>query len=214
MVIRPYSVGDRTAIRQICADTADSGEPLENFFSDRELVADLVTRYYTDFSSEYSWVAQLQGEIVGYLTAAPDTRAFRKCLHWSIGPQAFVRAFGRGLLFQSGTWALLGAMVRRKGQVIRPPFLVPAAYPAHLHINLLKHARGHHGGQDLLARLLQKLKATHIPGVHATVRADNTGACAFFEHLDFRPVSEYDELLPTKNGVHDVHVTVYGRKVG
>lgn len=213
MIIRSFRIDDRTSIRRICAETADAGEPLENFYSDRELVSDLMTRYYTDHASDYSWVAELDGKVVGYLTAAPDTRAFQKSLHWSIGPQAFVRALGRGLLLRRENWAMMLAWVRRKGQMIRPPFRIPDAYPAHLHINLMKQARGHHAGQELIARLIQKLKDDHIPGVHATARADNAGACAFFEHLDFTPISEYYETLPAKTGVRDVSVKVYGRKI-
>ena len=214
MIIRPYCINDRSAIRQICVETADAGEPLDNFYSDRELVGDLITRYYTDYSSGYSWVAELHGEVVGYLTAAPDTRAYLKSLYWSIGPQAFIRAIGRGLLFRRENWAMVGAMIRRRGRLVRPPFKVPEAFPAHLHINLLKQARGQHSGRDLIEALIQKLKVNRVPGVHATVRADNEGACSFFEHLDFNPISEYDETLPAKQGVQDVHVTVYGRKVG
>lgn len=211
--IRPYRTADRAAIRSICAETADAGEPLENFFTDRELVGDLVTRYYTDYNTGYSWVAEVRGETIGYLTAAPDTLAFQKCLRWSIAPQAFVRAIGRGLLFKRASWAMVGALLKRKGQFIRPPFRVPEDYPAHLHINILKHARGSLAGQSLIAALIHRLKTDHIPGVHATVRADNARACAFFEHMDFSPVSEYDETLPARDGVIDVHVTVYGRKV-
>jgi ribosomal protein S18 acetylase RimI-like enzyme len=211
--IRPYQASDRSSIRHICAETAAAGEPLENFFSDRELVSDLVTRYYTDFVSDYSWVAELNGQLVGYLTAAPDTHAFRKSLHWSIGPQAFLLALGRGLLFKSTTWAMAGALIKRKGQCIRPPFHVPENYPAHLHINLLKQARGHHTGSKLISLLLQKLKTNHVPGVHATVLANNAGACAFFERMDFKPIFEYDETLPANKGVRDVHVIVFGKAV-
>jgi len=213
VLIRPYGTKDRAAIRQICSDTADAGEPLENFFSDRELVEDLITRYYTDYNHEYSWVAELNGKVVGYLTAAPDTPAFLKCLHWSIGPQAFIRAIGRGLLFKRESWAIAKALLRRKGQIIRPPFCVPQAYPAHFHINLMKQARGHQAGHELITTLLLKLAAHRIPGVHATTRADNAGACTFFERMDFKPISEYDETLPAKKGVRDVRVIVYGKMV-
>lgn len=213
VIIRPYRAGDRAAIRHICAETADAGEPLENFFFDRDLVGDLVTRYYTDYCSGYSWVAERRGEVVGYLTAAPDTVAFLKSLYWSIGPQAFIRAIGRGLLLRRASWAMLGALIARRGRAIRPPFQVPPAYPAHLHINLLKSARGNHVGFDLVAALLRKLKAAGIPGVHATARTDNAGACSFFERQGFKPVAEYDEVLPACSGVRDVHVMVYARKV-
>jgi hypothetical protein len=39
--IRPYRAGDREAVREIACDTALAGEPVELFFSDREVFADL-----------------------------------------------------------------------------------------------------------------------------------------------------------------------------
>ncbi len=213
ITIRPYSPADRSAVRQICGDTADAGNPLENFFADRELVADLVTRYYTDYESGYSWVAELNGQVAGYLTAAPDTRAFRRAENWSIGPQAFIEALGRGTLWTRSTGAMVLALIRQKGQAIRPTFHPPPAYPAHLHINLMKPARGLGIGERLIAELTGKLRIHQIPGVHATVRTDNPGACAFFERLDFTPVFHYSELLPARKGVQHVRVTVYGKVI-
>ena len=213
VLIRRYRPGDRADIRRICVETADAGEPLENFFADRELVGDLVTRYYTDFCCEYSWVAEHRATVVGYLTAAPDTVASQSRLRLRIGPLAFMRAIGRGLLFRRGTWVMAGVLLRKKGQWIQPPFHVPEAYPAHLHINLLKSSRGHHVGRELVEALFLKLKADNIRGVHATVRSDNARACSFFEHLEFKAISGYHEVLPAAQGVQEVHVTVYGRNV-
>jgi hypothetical protein len=48
-IIRPYRFTDKSLIRKICSDTADLGGPVENFFYDREVFADLVIDYYTDF---------------------------------------------------------------------------------------------------------------------------------------------------------------------
>src|SRR3989442_159990 len=50
MQVRLYEPRDRAAVREICCDTADSGEPVETFFPDREGFADVLTRYYTDLN--------------------------------------------------------------------------------------------------------------------------------------------------------------------
>jgi hypothetical protein len=49
VVIRPSEQRDREAVREICCDTADGGERVESFFPDREVFADLLTLYYTDY---------------------------------------------------------------------------------------------------------------------------------------------------------------------
>lgn len=92
VVIRPYRASDRAAIRQICNETADRGEPIEGLFGDRELVADLVTKYYTDAESQTSWMAEMEGQVVGYLTGALDTRVYHRALRWRIVPAALPRA--------------------------------------------------------------------------------------------------------------------------
>lgn len=213
ITIRPLHPKDRTAVRQICCDTADAGAPLENFFTDRELVADLVTRYYTDYCRDYSWVVELDGRIAGYLTAAPDTAAFKRTLQWRIVPGAFLRALFRGTFFTRSSAAMVRALILRKGQAIRPPFKPPSGYPAHLHIDLATYARNKGVGRILIDALISKLKTGGIPGVHVTVRTDNTSACAFFERMDFVILSHYSEILPAKEGVKDVQVTVYGRSI-
>lgn len=91
LIIRPYAAGDREAVRRICCDTADAGHPVESFFSDRELIADLLMNYYTDYEPESVWVAEqaagpvitggpaiadepaIAGEMVGSLTGCCDT---------------------------------------------------------------------------------------------------------------------------------------------
>ena len=133
-------------------------------------MADLVTRYYTDCESGYSGVAELHGQVAGYLTAAPDTHAFRRAENWSIGPQAFLRALARGTLFSRSIRAMAAALFWQKGQAITPSFRVPPAYPAHLHINLLKSARGLGIGERLITELISKLRTCLPPGGRAITR--------------------------------------------
>jgi hypothetical protein len=77
-LIRPYGPADRPAVRRICEDTADRGAPLAWLRQDREFVVDLVTRYYTDYEPESTWVAESDGRVIGYLTAALDNRLYHQ----------------------------------------------------------------------------------------------------------------------------------------
>lgn len=211
--IRAYQHGDRKAIRQICCDTADAGKPLENFFSDRELAADLITRYYTDFLADYTWVVAREGNVEGYLSGAPDTRVFRRTLYWRIAPTALLLALCRGTVFTRSATACLMALIRRRGALRQPPFAIPAEYPAHVHVNLRDSVRGHGVGWRLIRVFFDKLAVEGICGVHACVRADNHGAQAFFRRAGFGLIGGYSELLPTRKGVRDVEVSVLGCKV-
>ena len=88
VIVRRYEPRDRAAVRTIFCETADAGEPMESFFSDREILADLLTRYYTDFIPETTWVAEQGGEVGGYLMGCLDTQEFIRAMIWQIVPRA------------------------------------------------------------------------------------------------------------------------------
>ncbi len=185
VVIRPYTPADRAAVRKICCDTADCGEPVEHFFQDREVFADLVCRYYTDFEPEASWVAECDGQVAGYLNGCLDPRRFQRTMALRVLPGLLAKIFTRGLLTQ--TWA-------RRFMALNLPLWLhrkPSAeieirrYPAHFHINLEPTFRAHHVGHALIDAFLPRLQLARIPGVHVSVREDNNRARKFFEHFGF-----------------------------
>ena len=49
IAVRPFEPRDRQAVRVICCDSADRGKPIEDLFPDRDLAADVLTAYYTDY---------------------------------------------------------------------------------------------------------------------------------------------------------------------
>src|SRR5476651_1918468 len=105
--IRPYEPKDRAGLRQICCDTADAGQPVERFFPDREVFADLLTNYYTEFEPRSTFVADNGGEVVGYTTGCLDTKHFLRIMKWRIVPAIFFKALLRGTLWHPQTVRLL-----------------------------------------------------------------------------------------------------------
>ena len=214
VLIRPYQSGDRAAIRHICCETADRGEPVENFFSDRELMADLVTRYYTDFEPQSAWVAEVSGRVMGYLTGALDTSRSRRIVARRIVPAAVGRAILRGALFGEEAWAMLRALWRsRRGYAVHRHHHALEDYPAHLHIDLLKDLRGRQAGRRLMTAFFDQVRRARVPGIHATVRGDNAAARLFFERMGFNALYEYSMFLPMKGALYHAPVVVYGKKI-
>jgi hypothetical protein len=66
-IIRSYRSSDREAVRQLCCETGFLGEPIDPVYSDREMFADFLTTYYTDWEPESSFVIESDGQICGYL---------------------------------------------------------------------------------------------------------------------------------------------------
>jgi hypothetical protein len=134
--IRKLQPGDRARVRELCCDTGFLGNPIDPVFEDRELFADYLTAYYTDWEPESCFVLVVNGEIRGYLLGS--RRPFRQQLynfynnlalavrglfrfpHYSAASKKFVR------------WILTQAW-REVPQAPRRT--------AHFHINLLADAR-------------------------------------------------------------------------
>jgi len=65
--IRKFQPEDRADVRRLCCETGFLGNPIDPVFEDRELFADYLTAYYTDWEPESSFVLVVDGEIKGYL---------------------------------------------------------------------------------------------------------------------------------------------------
>jgi len=207
--IRAYRPQDREAVRRICCETADAGKPVENFFRDRDFIADLVTRYYTDFTPELTQVVEKDGNVVGYLTGCLDTGRQVRVTAWRILPGALVAAICRGVLWQRETWRMLVAALCN-GLPSGPPV---AEYPAHFHINLLPEARGAGIGARLVEEFFARARKAGILGVHVSVRGDNESGCRFFEGLGFVELARRRMVVPVRGRRVETAAIVYGKKL-
>lgn len=209
--IRPYRPADRDAVRDLCAEAAFGGRPVEAYGPDRELFADLMTSYYLEREPESTWVAESEGSLVGYLMGARETRRRRREALIRVGLAAAGRFLLRGGplrgTFWRAAWANLDHLWRRRGperSSLRP-------YPAHFHLAVAEVCRGAGVGGRLVSRFLESLREQRIAGVHASVRSDNPAGCRFFERQGFRPVARAPALRsPSEPGAAPVRV-LYGR---
>lgn len=211
VVLRPYRRDDRAGVRQVCGDTAERGESIENLYSDRRLAVDLVSRYYTDFEPQSCWVAEAEGRIVGYLMAAVNSSRHHRIMAWRILPSALLSAVLRGALWRAETWRMVAAAFPNIRRFRERTNLAAAGFPAHVHVNLLSEFRGQGLAQGLMTAFLQRMVARGVPGVQAAVRADNPPAIAFFERIGFRPLAQHRLILPARGGVQEVTVLIYGK---
>lgn len=186
--VRPYEPRDRATVRRICHLTGFMGEPADWMWRDQPSFADTFSGYYTDREPESALVAELDGQVVGYLLGCRDSRR-------ATNPAVVVgrHILRRGIAFRPGTAAIIwrsvadvvGDLVRRRVSVHDYTFEDPA-FPAHLHINLLPEARGRGAGGRLVRRWLDQLRVAGVAGCHLQTMAENHDAVAFFEALGFR----------------------------
>jgi len=208
--IRNYQASDRSAVREIACDTADAGGPVERFFHDRRIIADVLTRYYTDYEPGSLWVAECDGGVVGYLMGCLDTHRQQRVTRRRILPRVIVGAIARGVLLHAEAWRLLAAFA---GTVILggfPHAVDLIAYPAHFHINIREGFRGRGLGPQLVEAFRQQAGCAGVRGIHVVARGDNAGGRRFFEKMRFKLLGEKPLILPAGARFRRTSTVVYG----
>lgn len=186
MVLRPYRPEDRPAVRRICHQTGYMGDPVDWLWRDRESFADLFSGYWTDREPESATVAEVDGEVAGYLLGCRDSRRV-----WNPAGLMARHMLRRGLLVRPGTagvlWRMIGDVcVDGARRQVPVPFL-DDRWPAHLHVDLLEVCRGRGVGTALVRRWLARLEDEGVPGCHVETLAENAPAVAFFTAMGFEP---------------------------
>jgi ribosomal protein S18 acetylase RimI-like enzyme len=186
VVVRPYEGRDRAAVRRICHATGYMGEPVAWLWRDPESFADMFTSYYTDAEPQSAWVAELDGDVAGYLLGCVDSRRA-----WNPAAVFGRQLVRRGIALRPGTagfvWRSFADIARDAVHRRLPPSSVyDERWPAHLHIDLLPALRGRGVGATLMRRWLEELRSRGVPGCHLETLGENAAAIAFFESVGFR----------------------------
>lgn len=181
MHIRPYENNDRDAVRRICADTADYGQPIERVFPGREWISDAVIEGYLRFYPDLVFVAEEAGSVAGYLTGCTDTRAYLRQYARRLSPTLVGSFLWRGLFLRWTAWRFVVQLVRQARWHGRAWFPVLDAYPAHCHINLRADISRGGVGTQLLTAYLDILRAKHVPGIHIST-GTGPGKAFFAKH--------------------------------
>ncbi len=185
IVIRPYEAADRAGVRRVCYLTGFMGDPVDWMWADEESFADMFTGYWTDREPGSATVAEIDGEVVGYLLGCRDSRKV-----WNVGKLFVHHGFGRRVAFQRGTAGVFWRMVAdgftdSLRHRLPPPTYYDERWPAHLHIDLLPVCRHKGVGEALVNRWLRTLRDEKVPGCHLQTMAENTRAISFFEKMGF-----------------------------
>jgi ribosomal protein S18 acetylase RimI-like enzyme len=202
--LRRYSPADRDAVAEVCVRTAAAGGDARGVYSDDTLMPDVYALPYVDLEPETAFVvvepddhlvtadAVLRvpdGALVGYVLATPDTVAFVERWRREWTPRFLERHPAPAPAPASGGPGYTEAQLWHDGvhpeRMLSPGPDVLAAYPAHLHIDLLPRAQRQGWGRRLIAALRETLVARGVPGVHLQYDAANAGAGAFYERLGF-----------------------------
>ena len=210
VIVRAYEHRDREAIRRINYETSFLLKP-QLFFDDREIVADALTRYYTDFEPGSCFVAETQGRVIGYIVGTLDLTRMRREYGYKILLPLIIKALFRGVFFNIKTLRFLGHYIQSyfKGEFRIPHFL--DEYPATFHINVDDGFRGQKVGSRLIEEALRLLKEKHISGVQFSTMSDES--VRFFTSIGFQIVYDSRRSFLRYALGHDTPFHLFGKKL-
>ncbi|MFE9808893.1 GNAT family N-acetyltransferase [Streptomyces sp. NPDC005548] len=187
--IRPYRPADRSAVADVCVSTADEGGDSRARYPDEGLMPAIFAEPYCHLEPELAFVLDDgSGRAVGYVVGTGDTEAFAARFRESWIPRVAHRYPALAGAPRTPTEEMVGLLHTPERMVL--PEL--AAYPAHLHIDLLpEHQRRGHG-RALMHTFLTALHDRGVPAVHLGMVTANKAARAFYDRLGFHEIAVED----------------------
>ncbi|HAJ57469.1 MAG TPA: hypothetical protein DCL35_06840 [Candidatus Omnitrophica bacterium] len=209
--VRPYTKEDRQAVRAIAWQTAFMGGPASVFFDDEELLADLLTSYFTDHEPQSCFVVEDSGEVAGYITGSTYVRRLNMVFFFEILPRLALKAFFRAALLNKKNFAFLLALAKSflNGEFAAPD--LSREYPATLHINLKEGARRKGLGSKLMHAYLGYLFDKKVAGVHMATMSEKGASFFKKEGFGVLHVQERTYLKHITGG--NTRVYIFGKKI-
>jgi GNAT superfamily N-acetyltransferase len=176
-------------VRRICYDTAYYGRSMAACGVDPLLLTDSLLLYYFRFESDAIFIADVDGEVAGYLAGSRSTVRFEWLFTLRVIPRLALDFVRRGRWHKSSSWQMTMAAMTNGTRLSRARRPFAASYPAHLHVNLDSRFRGQGLGSALVTRFLALLEFEGIRGVHVSTPTE--AGAAFFAKLGFRELATF-----------------------
>ncbi len=212
-IVRAYAPGDRSAVRRLALACADPRIFPACLAKHGEWMADLLTRYSTDFEPGMSFVAvDSRGAVIGYALGCQSTARRNRTMLLRILPRIVLRALFSGVLF-SCPWVSLAAGGMRSWRAgRRSEGALRGLALAHFHVGVAEGARGRGVGRALLERFEAEAGRSGGSGIRASVLAPNPTGQAFFARNGFLELAQMDAYLPGRRS--PVRVILLGKSIG
>lgn len=212
VIIRPYGLEDCGSVRAIAYNTALLGEPAEAFFDGRDLIEDFLTEIFLDYEPEMCFVAEKDGQAIGYLLGSKNIAGLKKAFSFRVIREAFFEAIAHGLILKKKNLVFLFNCLSSyfKGEFCLPDF--SREYPATLHINIKTGFRNQGIGSRLVSGYLGLLAGEKITGVHFATLSDQ--AARFYDKLGFTLLFKNKRSYLRHILHRDLTCYVYGKKLG
>jgi len=181
--IRKARLGDLDQIYAISLLTGDAGKDATRLYEDGQLIGHIYSAPYIVLSLKTSFVVEDDEGVAGYIVGPHDTAAFEARLEREWWPALRARYEE-----PQGDLAGWNADERRIHTIHHPePAFAPrvAAFPAHIHMNLLPRLQGQGLGTRLLDLWISTAREAGVKGVYLGANAENVSGQRFWASRGF-----------------------------
>ncbi len=185
--LRLFQPSDLDALYAISLATGDAGADASRLHEDPRLIGHI-------YSAPYALLAADQAGLVGYVVGALDTAAWEARLEREWWPGLRAR-YADPTAAPRETWTPDQWRIAFIHYPRPTPAVLAAAYPAHIHLNLLPRGRRRGLGSALLARWTAIAADRGVSAAHVGVSATNAAGLAFWSSQGFERLS-LDGLRP------------------
>ncbi|WP_405589661.1 GNAT family N-acetyltransferase [Streptomyces sp. NBC_01190] len=189
--VRPYRPADLPALYDICLRTGNAGADATADYpeGDRELLGANFAAPYAVLEPELTFVVDDgQGQAVGYVLGTGDTAGFAKRFREEWLPTVADR-WPAPTGEPATPSEVMAWLLHTPERMVQPEL---AAYPAHLHIDVLPAFQRGGLGRALMERFLGALAGRGVPAVHLGVLTANVRARPFYDRLGFHEIAMPD----------------------
>jgi GNAT superfamily N-acetyltransferase len=190
--IRDARAGDEAGAYHVCLKTGNYGQDGEPFYrDDPDALGRIFVGPYLEFEPGLALILEDEAGICGYALGALDSRAFY---------ERYEREWRPGLCARfpepAGDPARWTRAQRVHSWYHHPDYTCPepyAAYPSHMHIDLLERAQGQGQGRRMMEEVMARLARMGSPGAHLGVSLVNEPAQGFYRKLGFQELLRVGE---------------------
>jgi ribosomal protein S18 acetylase RimI-like enzyme len=183
--VRPYRPEDAAALDDICVRTGHNGQDSRPHYTDPGVLPATFAAPYAHLEPGLAFVLDDgAGHAVGYVLGTADTPRFAADFRTRWLPGVADR-YPAPAGTPGSPDAVIAGLLHHPERMVVPEL---AAYPAHLHIDLLPEWQGRGHGRALMHTFLRALREQEVPAVHLVMATANTPARAFYDRLGFHAI--------------------------
>ena len=176
----------------ICLLTSDAGADGRHLYDDHELPGHMWAGAYLALEPRLAFVLEDDVGLAGYVIGALDTTEFEQRCETEWWPQLRV-CYPNPIDVPRSQRTRDQQIHRAMHRPVRTPAGPITMHPSHLHIDILPRAQGCGLGVQMMAMLLDALRANGSTGVHLGVSHANSRAVSFYQHLGFVTLADFGD---------------------